>query len=476
MNRRSLLALPALGILAACASVPDLPLAERPADLASSTSSIGVPEGDWPNERWWDRYGDPQLGALIDEALSNSPSLAAAAARVRRADALARQSEAALQPNLSGDASLTGAKQSQNNGPPPQFVPDGVRSNTRIAASASWDPDLWGRNRDALAAARGEAVAARADAAEARRVLTAAIASAYADLARALADRDNALAVADIRKRSFELTRARVANGLDTPAAAQQSLAVDRASRSDVLAIDEQIALTRARLAALIGAGPDRGQSITQPTLGSVPNQLVPEGLGIDVVARRPDIAAALMRIEAASARVKGARKDFLPNVSLSGLLGLQSLDIGKIASTGSDIYSFGLAVHLPIFDGGRLEAAYRSQSADYDLAVSNYNQALVGALQEIASAVATGRTLDERISQLTEAAAAAERAHDVAVARYERGLTSYLNVLSAEDTLVATRRALLAVRYRRISADIDLTRALGGGYRREAPSEVSRP
>ena len=469
--------LPLLGLLlAGCAAQPaavsSVPLLKAGADPLP----VPGPPGIWPEGKWWQRYGDPQLDRLMDEALADSPSIAAAAARLRKAEAIARQAAAALAPSLSADASLTGNQQSLNNGPPPFIVPKGIHSNTRLAGSANWDPDLWGRNRDALAAARGEAVATAADAAEVRRVLTSAVASAYVDLARTSRDRDNALEVASLRRRSFELNAARSQQGLDTSATAQQSLATDRGAQSDLVAIDEQIALGRARLAALLGKAPDRGGTIAPPTITPAAQQFLPLGIGVDIVARRPDIAASLARIDAASRRVRAARKDFLPNLSLSGLAGLQSLDLETVTKSGSEIYSFGLAIHLPLFDGGRLRAALGAQRADYDLAVATYNQSLVGALQDVAGAVVSARTLDQRIAQLGEARAAAERAAAVARARHEEGLTSAITVLAAEDTLIATRRALLAVQFRRLSADIDLIRALGGGYGDAAPARVPSP
>lgn len=463
-------------LLAGCAALPPHSRTARPLQPANDAMLASGQPGPWPRDEWWKRYHDPQIDQLVAEALSDSPSVAAAAARIRKADALARQASAVLPPGLAADASLTGNQQTRNNGVPPQFVPRGVHANTRVTASATWDPDLWGRNRDALAAARGEALAAQADAAEARRVLTTALVGAYIDLARALADRENAIAVAQLRRRSFDLSRARAAQGLETSATTQQALAIDRGAQSDLVAIDEQIALSRARIAALAGKLPARGSLIGKPVIAPTPGQYVPADAGLDIVSRRPDIAASLLRIDAASRRVTGARKDFLPNISLSGLAGLQSLDIADIAKPGSGTLAFGLALHLPVFDGGRLRSAYLAQQADYDLGVANYNLALTNALQEVAAAVVSGQTLDKRIGQLREAEAAAARAHGVAVARYEQGLTSYLNVLSAEDTLVATRRALLAVQFRRLSADVDLLRALGGGYVTEPRTKAPSP
>ncbi len=452
--------------LAGCTTVPGIPPAPAPRTSLNAEQAFTAREGTWPDDQWWCGFGDPQLDALINEALSGAPNLLAAAARVRKADALAEQAGAVLAPSLVADGSIAEAKQSYNNGPPRFVVPKGFHDNTRIAASASWDPDLWGRNRDALAAATSEADAARADAAQTRLLLTTSLASAYYDLGRAFTDRESAVAAAEIRKHTLDIVRARGANGLETSGIVNQSLAADRSAQSDVVAIDEAIAITRARIAALLGAGPDRGLAIAEPRPVALQQQGIPATIGLDLVARRPDVAARLLRVEANARRVKAARKDFLPNLTLSGFAGLQSLDVKSIAASGSEIASLGLALHLPIFDGGRLRGAYRGQRADFDAAVADYNAALATAFQDVATALATTRTIDTRIQQLENAVAASRKAYAVAQARYEQQLTSYLNVLTAEDSLVAAQRGLNALRARRISADIDLIRALGGGYR----------
>jgi NodT family efflux transporter outer membrane factor (OMF) lipoprotein len=476
---RRLLVVPATVLLlatglSACAPVPRLGAPPRPAAMPQSDRALGAEAtGSWPDDRWWQRYGDPQLDALEAEALAGSPTFAAAFARIRRADAVAEQAGSALIPEVAADGSLSQTKQSYNNGPPRFIVPKGFHDNTRATIGFNWDADLWGRNRDSLAAATSEAQAVRADAAQARLALTTSLAAAYVDLSRLFTDRDSAAAAAKVRQDTLALTAARRANGLETEGIVSQSLAADRSAQSDVVAIDESIAITRTRIAALLGAGPDRGLAITRPALRQATPQPLPDRLGIDLVARRPDIAARLWRLAAAARRVRAARKDFYPNLTLSGLAGAQSLDLRNIASNGSEIASLGLAIHLPLFSPGRIQGAYRAQRADYDAAVADYDGALVGAVQDVANALATRRTIATRIGQLQAALAASTRAHEVARARYEEGLTSYLGVLTAEDQMIATRRALNALLARGQSADIDLIRALGGDYRAPASPEA---
>ena len=450
-----------------CAPVPELGSAPVPRSAAglASVASLPATATGWPVDRWWVAFGDPQLDALIAEGLAGSPDVAAASARVRSADALAQQAGAALSPSLAIDGSVGGVKQSENLGIPPSFVPKGIQDTGRISAALSFNLDLWGKNRAALAAARGEAEAARVDAAQARLLLTTGIASAYADLAQYSAERDVAVAALRVREDTTRLTRQRVAVGVDTQGSL--SLAQSRVpqARADIAALDEATGLTRNRLAALVGAGPDRGRSIARPALKPAPIGL-PANAGIDLIGRRPDLVAARLRAEAAADRIKVARADFYPNLNLTALVGLESLGLSSLFQGGSSYGNGGLAVSLPVFDAGRIQGRYRSVRADYDAAVAHYDATLLTALRETADATISQRATEARLSDLRQALVSSEDAARIANLRYRGGLSNQLPVLTADDTLLSVRRAVADLEARRMALDIALVRALGGGYR----------
>lgn len=465
MNVRVSLLVPAL--LAACAPVPRLGPTAVPRTAGSLATAVSLPSGviDWPRDQWWTGFGDAQLNALVAEGLAGSPDVTLAAARVRSAEALAQQAGAALGPSLSIDGAVGGIKQSENNGIPPAFVPKGINDTGRLTAGLNFNLDLWGRNRAALAAARGEAVAAQVDAAQAQLLLTTGIAAAYADLAQLHAQRDAAAAALDVRTATARLTAQRVQVGSETRGGLAQAEARVPQARADVLALDEGIALTQNRLAALVGAGPDRGRSIGRPALRAVPAGL-PADIGIDLVGRRPDLVAARLRAEAAGERIKVARADFYPNLNLTALVGLQSLGLGQLFDAGSSYGNGGLAVGLPVLDTGRIQGRYRGARADYDAAVARYDSTLIAALRETADAVTSRNAADARVAELRTALAAAEDAARIARLRYQGGLSNQLPVLTADDTLVGIRRAVTDAESRRTALDIALIRALGGGYR----------
>jgi NodT family efflux transporter outer membrane factor (OMF) lipoprotein len=356
-------------------------------------------------------------------------------------------------------------KQSYNNGIPATFVPQGYNNSARVTLDFSYDFDFFGRNRAALAAATSEAEAARVDAAAARLTLSTSIAAAYADLAQLNADRDAAVEAVRIRERSSDLTARRFTAGLENQASAAQADAGSASARAQVAALDESINLTRNQLAALLGAGPDRALTIERPAISSLKTFGVPADLEANLLGRRPDVVAARLRAEAASQRIKQARADFYPNINLAAYIGQQALGLDLLTREGSRIGAIGPAVRLPIFEGGRLRAAYRGANADYDAAVASYNGTVVQALHDVADVAVSARALDARLAESRKAVQASTLAHDIALRRYEGGVATYLEVLSAEDGLITNQRVLADLQARAFSLDVALVRALGGGF-----------
>jgi len=460
-----LLALGALMPLAACApNLGDKPVPRSAASLAA-TQSLPNQSGQWPGDGWWKAYGDPQLDQLIAEGLAGSPDIAAAAARFARAQGQAQSAGGALGPNLVAQGSAGKVKQSYNNGFPREFLPKGWVDTGTLNLQFGLDLDLWGRNRALLRAALNERDAARVEAAEARLALASSIAAAYADLARLYAERDVAEEALRIQMDTAGLVSDRVRNGIDTEGQRRQAEAAVPAARADLSAIDEQIALTRNQLAALIGAGPDRGLAIARPKLSALNTLALPPSAGIDLVGRRPDIVAARSRVEAAAERTKAAHAAFYPDISLNGLVGLQALGFGNVLKSGSTYGNAGPAFSLPLFDTGRRAGDYRTARANYDLAVADYDRTLIQALQDVANAVASRNALGAQIGDARASLADSQKAYEIARLRYQAGLSTYLDVLTAEQQLIVARRRDADLSARAFSLDVALIRALGGGF-----------
>ncbi len=464
-----------LSLLAACvAPSADAGRVVRPVGSYAAASLASADARAWPAADWWRAYGDPQLDALIAEALAGSPDVAAADARLHRAEAQLGSARAAALPSATGNAQLQAQKLSYNNGIPARFVPRRYNDYGRISFDLAYEVDFWGRNRKAIAAAASDTRAAAADRAGAALALSTSVAASYAQLAQLIADRADAAASLKLRTETLDLVRQRVAGGLDTSAEEKAAEAGVPAAREALAAIDESIALNRNALAALLGAGPDRGLAITPPPPAKLAAFGLPDRLAADLVGRRPEIVAARWRAEAAARRIGVARAAFYPNVNLVAYIGAQSLGLGNLIAGGSDIGQLGPAIRLPIFDGGALKANLRGAEADYALAVATYDGAVVRALHEVADAGASARALAGRLADARAALAAQEAAYKVSRLRYTGGLANYQSVLIAEDNVLARRRSVTDLEARAFALDVALVKALGGGFVEAGPATAS--
>jgi len=218
-------------------------------------------------------------------------------------------------------------------------------------------------------------------------------------------------------------------------------------------------------MAALLGAGPDRALTIERPSIGALQAQGLPANASIDLIGRRPDIAASRARVEAAAQRIKEARAAFYPNINLSALIGLQAFGLGNLFSGGSSFGSVSPAVSLPLFHGGALQGQYRGRRGQYDEAVALYDRQVIEALRETADAVTSQKKLVSRLAESRRALADFEEASSLARQRYEHGLATYLDVLSAEEGELSARQSVADLETRAFTLDVQLIRALGGGF-----------
>jgi len=455
--------------LTGCAAIPDMGALKMPRfDFTSFSLSpqkkapivTSALQGDW-----WAQYNDPQLDNLMVAALAQSPSLAEATARLAKADAEAQVAGAARLPSINADGSYAKQRQSYNNGTPANAIQKGFNDSVRAAVNFDYELDFWGKNKNAVAAATSDAQAAALDSAQARIVLTTSIAAAYADYARLQAELDAANDTLDVRSKTASLFDERLKNGLENEGGVEQANANKAGAEAEVAALEEQVALSKNALAALVGATPDKAAQITAPKISNIHSFGVPETIPSDLLGRRPDLMAARLKLEAAADRIKVARAGFYPDINLTAYLGHQSVDLGTFMKSGSLIGSFGPAIHLPIFEGGALRGAYRGARADYDIALAQYDAAVIEALHQTADAITSLKALDVRTKKTKAARDAAERAYNVANDRYRGGLSTFLEVLTAEDTLITNRRAMADIRARGFALDVALIKALGGGY-----------
>jgi NodT family efflux transporter outer membrane factor (OMF) lipoprotein len=456
-----------VALLVACAHVPDLPPSPQPrtARQLSESTDLAGGLGDWPTTAWWTAYGDPQLNRLVEEGLRDAPSMAIAQARLLRAQAMADATSAVGQPQIDLNAQVQQARPSERAGIPVTPERQGWNETGQTAVAFRWSLDFWGRNRASLQASLSQVRVMEAERATARLVLASAIADEYAALSGRHRDREDAERLLRLRQRTLDIVRARVEVGVDTELALRQAEAGLHSIRGDLVGVNQSIQTSALRLAALVGAGPDRAALLDAPIRATLHVPALPSRLPASLLGRRPDLIAARWRVEAGRHSVDAADRSFYPNVDLLGLVGFQSLGLGQLFRGGASFGNVGPALTLPIFDGGQRAAAYTVSRADYDIAIASYDGSLAEALREIATALGSIRALDLQSVEADAALNATQRASDLALLRYETGSSNFLEVLVAQERHIQQQHAVRVLQSNRFKQDVALQHALGGGY-----------
>jgi NodT family efflux transporter outer membrane factor (OMF) lipoprotein len=437
-----------------------------------SAKSLAAAEAAWPQQAWWKDYGDPQLDALIADALKDSPDLKMAAARVRAAEAMADINESLLFPTVVGDATFMETEITRNIGIPDTQLgqmfkanlPKGFHHMAAISLGMQYQLDLFGKNRANFSAALSAAEAARADEASARLQIAAGMATYYAVLTQLFADEATAEAAVKLRSESAGLVEKRFQSGLENEASLSQAKAQVESAKVQLEAIKAASARVRHAIAALAGKGPDYGLAINPAATHPLHSAGLPSSIAADLIGRRPDIIAARKTVEAANSGIDAANANFYPNIDLTGMYGFGTLDAKYLLKSSSEMAGIGPALRLPIFDYGRNDAIYRASRAKYDAAVALYDKTLANALKDVADAYSDRKALEKELVHARKALSESENAYRVIKVRYEAGLARYIDVLTVEDKLLAIRMAVADLEAQAFAHDIALVRALGGG------------
>ncbi len=448
------------------------PASKPVAELEPTQLGLADSSPLWPTTQWWQRYGDPQLDQLVDAALHSNPTLTAALARLAQANASVAGARAPLMPRVDANYNLT-REHLSGNYQYPAPLGGSVVSDNRMALDFSYELDFWGKNRSRLQAAVSRRDAAQADAQAARTMLARSVVRSYLNLQNAFAQRDVIKRVIAQRDDVWKLTQDRRQAGLDTAVEVKQAESAAAAARVDLTQVETTIAQLRNQLAALTASSAAQMQSITAVVL-QAPDGILPHALPLELLGRRPDVVAARWRAQAARHEIDSAKAEFYPNVNIAAFAGFQALGTNMLFDRFSRTTGVGPAITLPIFHGGELNANLASSRADADLAVSDYNQTVLTAVQQVGDALDALRLIDREKTERRQASQAIEDAYDLAVRRYRSGLGNYLSVLLAQDGVLAQARLLTDLQYRAYQLDADLAYALGGGYTPDASNQPS--
>ena len=420
---------------------------------------------------WWKGFGDVQLNQLIDHALQKNPSLQTAAARVARAQAVAAGVRGNEAPQVGLGADLTRQLFSSNFIYPPPLGGSVMETGT-VQANATWELDIFGKNRTALEAAIGLERAAHADAQAARMVLASQVARTYFQWRKLVELEEVADHMLVRRELLHQLVQERLAAGLDTQLELQQSAAALPEARLQIEMLQEQRGLTLHALTALCGQqqlvlmphGLPVQANIALAATKMIVNTQNTQSIPLDLLGRRADIVAARWRVEAAMQDVENAKTLFYPNINVAAFAGFQSIGFNHLLQSSSMQWGVGPAIRLPLFDGGHLQAHLRGKAADWNVAVGSYNTLVLDAVRDVADQLTSQQSIARQQIQQRSAQTAAEAAHAIAHQRYKAGLGTYLNVLSAETAVLTQRRQAVELAARAVDTQVQLIRALGGG------------
>jgi outer membrane protein, multidrug efflux system len=452
------------------------PAAPTPAPDAWKTQAPweqAAPKDAIPKGTWWQVFHDPALDAYEQQLLQANQSLVAARDRLDQARSLARVATADMFPQLSADPSVVRERGSGNrplNGAAPatlggttQSVPPYTQNVYTIPFSLNYEVDLFGRVRSNVAAANASLQSTAADLQNVQLVLTSELAADYFTLRELDAEFQVVQESVGYQRKGLDLVNNRhsggIASGLEV---AQQSALLD-STLSQLALVQQSRAQYEHAIAVLLGQAASNLSVPVTPLRATPPP--VPLGVPSDVLERRPDISTAERLMAYQNAQVGIAHSAFYPHITLSGSGGWQSRDLAPLLNAPSLFWSLGADALQPIFEGGRNRANLAAAQAAYDQSVANYRQSVLTAFQQVEDGISNLSTLAQALATQGAAVEDAQRALAIANNRYIGGVTSYLDVITAQTTLLASQRLEAQLLGQQMVSSIYLVKALGGGW-----------
>lgn len=437
--------------------------AAPPPNPANGTWKQAEPSDGTLKGAWWEMYSDPQLSALEAKVAVSNQTLRAALEQYNSAREQVRVARSQYYPTLAAGPSAERTRESYNQANTSRGVTNYQYNTFSISGQAQWEPDLWGQVRRTVEQARANAQASAALLANVELSLRAELASDYFEM-RGLDSQQQLLEnTVNSYEEFLKLTQIRFKGGIATEAdvaLAQTQLETTRAQDIDVGVARSQY---EHAIATLIGT-PASTFSFPPAPLGE-PIPQVPVGVPSQLLERRPDIAAAERQVDAANAQIGIAIAAYYPNVSLTGSGGFASGNAGTLIQGPSEMWSLGASAVELLFDAGRRHAITQQARDAYEQQVANYRQSVLAAFQDVEDNLAAIRILDQESSQEALAVAAAQRSLNINTTQYKGGVTTYLQVLTAQTTLLSNQRTQADLGTRQFVASVQLIRALGGGW-----------
>ena len=477
MNRNSVLVatacLPLLILMVGCA-----PMHDNRQSLSQQTPAVNVDsalpaalKNGWPDSQWWKAYHDPQLNALIDSTLKNSPDMQVAEQRIQLAEAQAKAVKAQDGPEVDFSADVERQRMSAEGLMGPFAITDPAAGTTgpwytngTFGLTAGWNLDLWGKNRAEVAARIGEVKAREAEREQTRQLLASGVSRLYWEWQTQAALKTVLTQIKTEQQNVITVDRQLYQNGITSSVEGVETDIDSSKTEQQLNDVSGKMKVIEARLSALTNSQ-SSVMKLKATTLPAVESQL-PSQLGYSLLARRPDLQAAHWYIESSLSSIDAAKAAFYPDVNLMAFLQQDALHLSDLFRHSAQQMGVTAGLTLPIFDSGRLNANLDITKAQSNLTVANYNQAVVDAVNDVARAASQVETLAQKNQHQQQIEHDAQRVVGLAQARYSAGIIAGSRVSEAKIPALREQLNGLVLQGQWLDASIQLTSALGGGYR----------
>ncbi|MBC8752301.1 MULTISPECIES: MdtP family multidrug efflux transporter outer membrane subunit [Paraburkholderia] len=455
------------------------PYAEISPGQINLADDIHLAREGWPAARWWDRYGDAQLDALIEQALADAPTMLIARTRVAQAKSDVELVRAGSSLQVVAQASLNREHVSANG-----FLRAYSMNIPAIGATGPWytegtvglgaslNVDIWGKQRAQVAAALGVSNAQLAETSAVELEISTDVAQLYYGIQTTYQLIDLLNESHEVAVFSVETHNARAVRGLEPQTQFEEARAQQLAIERQIVSAQDQIRQFRESLRALVGAGPN-GLPPIEPVALPRPQAALPATLSYELLARRPDLQAMRWYVEASFDRIDAAKAAFYPSFDIKAFFGFNALHLADLFTHASRQIELIPGLSLPIFDGGQLNANLSGAREGSNLLIEQYNQAVLNAVRDVAQTGSSLQALDAETGLQQQRIESVAFARDSVEAHYQRGLTSRLAALQARQPVIAEQMTLLTLNAQMLGQEIALTKALGGGYRADPPVEL---
>ncbi|MFM0120734.1 MdtP family multidrug efflux transporter outer membrane subunit [Paraburkholderia sp. RL18-101-BIB-B] len=455
------------------------PYTEIAPEQINLADDIHLARDGWPAARWWTRYRDAQLDALIDQALADAPTMVIARTRVAQAKSDVELARAGSNLQVAALASLDREHISANGflGPfarnePAAGLTGPWYTEGVVGLGASLDVDIWGKQRAEVAASLGVSNARLAETSAVEIEISTDVAQLYYGIQTTYQLIDLLNESHEIAEFAVQAHEGRAARGLEARTQFEEARAQQLAIEGQIVSAQGQIKQLRESMRALVGAGP-AGLPAIEPVALPRSQAALPTTLSYELLARRPDLQAMRWYVEASFDRIDAAKAAFYPSFDIKAFFGFNALHLADLFTHASQQINLIPGLTLPIFDGGRLNANLNGAREGSNLLIEQYNQAVLNAVRDVAQTGSRLQSLDAETALQKQRIESVAFTRDSVEAYYQRGLTSRLAALEARQPVVAEQVALLTLKGQVLSQEIVLTKALGGGYLADPPVEL---